>query len=78
VEFSDGERRDLMLSVKRTRRAAENRSARNQVCVRFEPTQLRMKLNNGLQLVPDLQGGNDAASKSWFAAVVCEFLLFPR
>ena len=75
MEFSDGERRDLMLSVKRTRRAA---ALWNQVRVRFEPTQLRMKLNNELQLVPDLQGGNDAASKSWFAAVVCEFLLFPR
>ena len=59
MEFSDGERRDLMLSVKRTRRAA---ALWNQVRVRFEPTQLRMKLNNELQLVPDLQGGNDAES----------------
>jgi predicted house-cleaning noncanonical NTP pyrophosphatase (MazG superfamily) len=59
VEFSDGERRDLMLSVELTRRAA---ALWNQVRIRFEPTQLRMKLKNDLQLELDLQGENETES----------------
>jgi len=60
VEFSDGERRDLMLSVELTRRAA---ALWNQVRIRFEPTQLPMKLKNELQLELDLQDANQTGSK---------------
>jgi hypothetical protein len=60
VEFSDGERRDLVLSVELTRRAA----LWNQVRLRFEPTQLRMKLKNELQLELDLHDPNGSESKS--------------
>jgi predicted house-cleaning noncanonical NTP pyrophosphatase (MazG superfamily) len=56
VEFSDGERRDLMLSVELTRRAA---ALWNQVRLRFEPTQLQMKLKNESQLELNLKGAND-------------------
>jgi predicted house-cleaning noncanonical NTP pyrophosphatase (MazG superfamily) len=61
VEFSDGERRDLMISVELTRRAA---ALWNQVRLRFEPTQLRMKLKNELQLELDLHDSSGTESKS--------------
>jgi hypothetical protein len=61
VEFSDGERRDLMLSVELTRRAA---ALWNQIRLRFEPTQLRMEFKNELQLELDLRDANETALKS--------------
>ena len=60
VEFADGERRDLLLSVELTRRGA---ALWNQVRLRFEPTQLPMKLKNESQLELDLQDPNETKSK---------------
>ncbi len=60
VEFSDGERRDLIFSVELTRRAA---ALWNQVRLRFEPTQRRMKLKSELQLELDLGNADHADFK---------------